>query len=97
MLITDLKKELSLRMNIPVESQKLVFKGKTMLDASKVGEHTLEEGESSAIIDNDSLCIVEGLRPHVRPERIDRRPRRRISRRRKISFPFPESEKTDCE
>ncbi|XP_003740043.1 ubiquitin-like protein 4A [Galendromus occidentalis] len=44
MLITDLKKELSVRMNIPVESQKLVFKGKTMLDASKVGEHTLEEG-----------------------------------------------------
>ncbi|XP_022656395.1 ubiquitin-like protein 4A [Varroa jacobsoni] len=42
--IQDVKKELSVKMNVPVEKQKLVFKGKTLVDTSKVGEHTLEEG-----------------------------------------------------
>ncbi|OQR74709.1 ubiquitin protein 4A-like [Tropilaelaps mercedesae] len=43
-LVQDVKKELSVKMNVPVERQKLLFKGKTLVDASKVGEYSLEEG-----------------------------------------------------
>lgn len=36
-------------MNVSVDKQKLVFKGKTLVDTSKIGEYLLEEGEEKSI------------------------------------------------
>lgn len=48
-LVQDVKKELSVKMNVSVDKQKLVFKGKTLVDTSKIGEYLLEEGEEKSI------------------------------------------------
>lgn len=49
-LIEDVKKELSVKMDVPVDRQKLVFKGKTLVNTSAIADYSLEEGKLGDIM-----------------------------------------------